>query len=298
MGVSAARGKAAHPKILEWTTVANGETMPSGKKARGRKNRAKKEATLAARQRTLWEPMVLGKNAATIPCEHMLLALPQIPQEGPAVSFMNCLASGAESFSDVDPRELCFLALSKFPVVMVEEGERSLVIDLLLRFLRNAFVQCSMINGEKWLYQKPANELMICSMINVLELLRTYSDITVVNWRAAKINNRLAGGNRRDLLKFVAKRLPCTCLKKLHSAARKKVEKVGICHGCTKRFPVSQLYVCTGCMLAAEYCSPACQRANWSLHKQYCGDPELISRDLPATTSSKGTDEVMVKYTS
>ena len=253
-----------------------------------------------------WEPIILrdnsgAKNATS--CEHMLAVLPRIPREGPAVSFMNYLAGEgffdrAKCLTGVDPMKLCFKPLSRFPVVAEKESERSMAIDLLLRFIRNVFVHGAAVEGEKWYHYRAHNEVVICIMINMLDIHRTYSDWNVVKRRAAKINNRLAGGNRRDLLKFVAKRLPCTCLKKLHSAARKKVEKVGICHGCTKRFPVSQLYVCTGCMLAAEYCSPACQRANWSLHKQYCGDPELISRDLPATTSSKGTDEVMVKYTS
>jgi len=61
------------------------------------------------------------------------------------------------------------------------------------------------------------------------------------------MSNRLASGNRRDVMKFVAKRLPCTCMKDLHSAARKKLAKVAICRGCGNRFPRSQLYVCAGC---------------------------------------------------
>mmetsp|Transcript_31241 Transcript_31241/g.74515 ORF Transcript_31241/g.74515 Transcript_31241/m.74515 type:complete len:93 (-) Transcript_31241:29-307(-) len=84
------------------------------------------------------------------------------------------------------------------------------------------------------------------------------------------MSNRLASGNRRDVMKFVAKRLPCACLKKLHSATRKKVAKIGVCDGCRKQFPSSDLYVCTGCMIA-EYCSKECQRAHWSRgHKGDC----------------------------
>ena len=72
------------------------------------------------------------------------------------------------------------------------------------------------------------------------------------------MENRLIAGNRRDIVKFVVKRLPCACLKKLHSAARKNLAKVGTCFGCVTRFPRSQLHVCTGCMLN-EYCSEECQ---------------------------------------
>ena len=40
---------------------------------------------------------------------------------------------------------------------------------------------------------------------------------------------------------------------------RKKVGKEGVCYGCYRKFLRSQLYICTGCMLA-EYCSRECQR--------------------------------------
>ena len=118
-------------------------------------------------------------------------------------------------------------------------------------------------------------------MINVLELYGMYNDWNVVGWRAGNISYKLSGGNRRDLVKFVAKRLPCTCLKKLYSAARKKLRKEGYCECCRTTFPRPQLYVCTGCMIA-EYCSKECQRAQWSTHRQLCGHPEVMSRDLPA----------------
>ena len=91
----------------------------------------------------------------------------------------------------------------------------------------------------------------------MLELLPTYSDWNVVKCRAIKMN-KLAAGNLRDRIKFVAKRLPCACLKKLHSATRKKVAKVGACYGCGRRLPRSDLHVCTGCMMA-QYCSRECQ---------------------------------------
>ena len=125
------------------------------------------------------------------------------------------------------------------------------------------------------------NEIMICIVINLLELFGTYSDRKVVRRRAVKIGVKFLGGNRRDVVKFVAKRMPCTCLKKLNSATREKVPKVGICFGCSKKFPRSELYVCVGCMIA-EYCSGECQRADWSRHKtRDCGHPEVMSGDLP-----------------
>ena len=86
------------------------------------------------------------------------------------------------------------------------------------------------------------------TMISVLELLGTYADKFVVEKRSIKTSYKLVDGNRRDTVKFVSKRLPCACLKKLHSDARKKLAKVGLCFGCKKQFPRSQLHVCTGCV--------------------------------------------------
>ena len=267
--------------------------MPSGKKARGRQNRARKEATRnaanAAYQRSQWEPTILrndGVENAVNSCEHLALCLNRIPEDGPAISFMNFIAGEgffdrAKSFTGIEVILLCPQSLSLYPEVAEKESERSLAIDLLLRFVRNVFVRDSAIDGESWFQQGHLNELMICCMINALELHGTYSDEIVVMRRSYKTFSKLAGGNRRDVVKFVAKRLPCICLKKLHSAARKKLRKVGKCVACHRQFPRSQLYVCTGCMVA-DYCSQACQRADWSHHKEGCGYPEVMRRDLPA----------------
>ena len=261
--------------------------MPSRKKARGRQSRAKKDAT---RQRTLWEPTILRNNgacnnAAASSCEHMLTSPPQIPQESHAVSFMNCLAGEGffdndASFTDRPPMMTCYNALSlSFPGVQKEDNERALAIDLLLRFVRNALVHASVIEGESWFRKRPLNESAICCMIHLLELLGTYSDLAVAKRRACKIGNRLIGGNRRDVVKYVGKRLPCTCMKELHHAVREKVAKVGTCDCCGNDFPRSELLICSGCMVT-DYCSKECQRADRSRHKDFCNNPEVMSRFL------------------
>ena len=266
--------------------------MAAGKKARGRQKRAMKEAR-AADLRSLWEPTILRNKgvdddaASSCDCEHLAL-FPEIPQGGPAVSFMNYIASEGVFANSLEYEcashcvELCVRSVLRFPKVREEESERSLATDLLLRFARNVFFHDLAMEGDDWFYYRNAQqEVAICNMIYALELLGTYSDRNVVTRRAFKMNNKLASGNRRDVVKFVAKRLPCTCLKELNYIVKEKMVKVGVCDCCENEFPRSDLYVCTGCMYN-QYCSRACQRAHWSCHKQNCGEPEVMSPDLPA----------------
>jgi len=126
-----------------------------------------------------------------------------------------------------------------------------------------------LVEGENWFHNHAQKEEAICSVIGELELYGANYNTYEVNWRTNKIWREFVGGNRRDVVKFVAKRLPCTCLKELHRAAREKVAKIGACIGCHKRFPRSELLVCTGCRYY-HYCSRACQRNHWSIHKKGC----------------------------
>ena len=128
--------------------------MPSGKKARGRQNRAKKEAT---RRRSLWEPTILGSGVNhgaydASSCEHTLAVLPPLPPAGLVISFMNSLAGEgffdkATRFTGDDPIGFCFRSLLCFPEILEVESERSLAIDLLLRFLRNVLLRNSVVGG-------------------------------------------------------------------------------------------------------------------------------------------------------
>ena len=45
-----------------------------------------------------------------------------------------------------------------------------------------------------WFHDRPQNEVVICIMVNVLELLGMYPDAIVVKRRAIKMNNMLVGG--------------------------------------------------------------------------------------------------------
>ena len=73
----------------------------------------------------------------------------------------------------------------------------------------------------------------------------------------------------RDLLKFLRKRLACSCLKEMHSEARRTLPKIGSCYNCKVAKQRASLMVCSRCRVA-QYCSKQCQGADWSEHEQYC----------------------------
>eukprot|EP00978_Attheya_sp_CCMP212_P043577 scaffold286780_cov47-Attheya_sp.AAC.2 len=70
----------------------------------------------------------------------------------------------------------------------------------------------------------------------------------------------------RGLVSAVSKRIPCSCLD--HEAQRLRAQpKVQVCNTCKKAD--CSLMRCTKCMIAL-YCSKACQREDWKIHKYAC----------------------------
>lgn len=122
--------------------------------------------------------VAVGANGTTIRRHQrfFLRSHAGIPQYGPAVSLMNHIAGkvyfGRATRFTGNPLGFCFQSLGDLPGVLPEKNEQSLAINLLLRFLRNAFVHCSMIGWESWFQQYHNNEVVICCMIKVLENLK------------------------------------------------------------------------------------------------------------------------------
>lgn len=67
---------------------------------------------------------------------------------------------------------------------------------------------------------------------------------------------------------YLAKQLPCRCLGGVAREARATPE-TGKCATCESQLPKARLKVCARCG-AAEYCSRACQKADWKSHKRVC----------------------------
>ena len=75
---------------------------------------------------------------------------------------------------------------------------------------------------------------------------------------------------RRDILKFLSRRISCSCLKDMHRQARLTITKTRRCEYCMEFKERDELMLCGGCRLL-EYCSIECQKADWKRdHTKSC----------------------------
>lgn len=76
-------------------------------------------------------------------------------------------------------------------------------------------------------------------------------------------------GNERDVIRFLKKRVSCSCLNDLYKQTKKKLPKVGMCNGCQKKKKRKDLMICNTCRVA-QYCCVGCQKQDWPDHKRTC----------------------------
>ena len=75
--------------------------------------------------------------------------------------------------------------------------------------------------------------------------------------------------NARGFVRFVATIIPCDCLDGKHAGMIKKKDNTVFCWNCVGETPIQNVLRCSRCK-TTNYCSEACQHANWSEHKQVC----------------------------
>ena len=115
----------------------------------------------------------------------------------------------------------------------------------------------------------------IATAIIVLENYNGTGDFNSATYNqatATKLRDLFAGDNNggiRDVLKLYRKRMTCSCLKELHSVARKTLPKLGACFHCGELKERSSLMICGKCKVH-QYCSNECQVAAWPEHKCRC----------------------------
>jgi hypothetical protein len=87
--------------------------------------------------------------------------------------------------------------------------------------------------------------------------------------------------DHRTIVSFFKNRIECTCLNEEYEKV-KGMPKMGICSNVNCKLPKrrverskGKLHCCSKCR-QRDYCSRACQKADWSNHKRTCGKAEKL----------------------
>ena len=83
-----------------------------------------------------------------------------------------------------------------------------------------------------------------------------------INAKVKNLSTNPKASGKRDLLKFISRRISCSCLKDMYRLAKRKMPKSRRCEYCDEVKERDQLMICGGCRLLG-YCSTECQAADW-----------------------------------
>ena len=241
----------------------------SRKKSKGKDRKAKKEQAV----RDKWLGWAIGENKATgksIECNHGCGLIPN-DLDHPVASFLNHFITYWDVHNEGNRTtiEMMQATFKRHQQVWTDESYKQTAVDILTTM------------GTNILLMEMSNErsgIMWAISIAKTIVLLDHHDSTVsfdVAIRNRRIRTRLrdlgsrTSSSRRDTLKFFSKRIPCSCLKKMHRKIRKTQPKIGSCWGCGREFERVSLSVCSRCTIS-QYCSRKCQVSDWPQHKFEC----------------------------
>jgi hypothetical protein len=161
------------------------------------------------------------------------------------------------------------------------------------------------VNEEGKLKMAAAIAIMVHHVENDFEMLGdTAFAVLVRKWKD------IMDSGEREITSFFNKRTNCDCLK-ARLEVLKDCQKMGICDCCLESFELKKLMLCSHCNIIqvrqmmcmiyrisfcaphstlpiAKYCSEACQKSNWSKHKQRGID--AVRKEIEEGSSESMTD--------
>ena len=234
--------------------------MSTKKKAKGKARKAKGAAK--KEPRVWWEEWAKYSH----PCLHGCV----LPSKGhPVYEFMDDWQKLTQTKEGMQPFPIMEMTLQKHREVWDNEEMKKMARDIIVSIGTNLI-----LSGKQQLVH---NAGCNCHCIILLENYR-YDDngLGVATHRGAAEMRDINGGVERDYIKFYLKRVSCSCLKKEYSKAKKTQSKEGCCSYCRQKQAWNTLMVCNQCKIE-QYCSRACQKAHWPIHKKTCHITTVIN---------------------
>ena len=244
--------------------------MVSRKRNKGKERKAKQAEAKAENEKvkittlqSIWREWARGKiyNFVIPQCDHGCNMLIPDNDSHPVSRFMNeyFLNCQHKRMLSIDNVRALFTAHQEF---WNNVSHRKMAINIMVRI------------GTNLMLTKAGGQDYITDAIMVIENYNGESDIDLVLARRSvasklRVLAHVGSSTRRDELKFYSKRITCSCLKKMHSEARKTMPKLGECYYCKVEQARALLRVCSRCRIT-QYCSKECQVADWPNHVLEC----------------------------
>ena len=244
----------------------------SRKKNKGKERKAKRVEAERTKAHENWWGLAIGGdkyNGKTITCDHGCKGLLPNNVDHPVSYFLDEIFTldswGAEL--------LAKMLQTKGEPILNNQRYREILIIVFISIGTNMLLDGGHIELMR--------ALILAKTISLLEHHNSGDGLAkAVNNRVVAIKRRdleICLSSRRDALKFFSKRVPCSCLKKMHQEARRTFPKTGQCAGCKKEKARDYLLVCSRCMIA-QFCSRECQVAYWPKHERFCDKYRHIAK--------------------
>ena len=253
-------------------------TMPSRKRNKGKERKAKKAGEEEKKRENvhkLWQGWARGYKSdcemsltKSIQCNHGCdIMIPDDPNH-PICSLMDAFFTDCKDLTNMQS------VLKLHPQVWHNSINRKVMINILVRMGANLLLSAyyHSLNNKVVSSVRGRGVILAITAITILENYNkemSIDKIVQTRYVAAKFRDIRENEGCRDELKFLSKRISCSCLKQMYSEARKTEPKMGVCHHCSVATERSLLYVCSKCRID-QYCSRACQVAHWPKHEKQC----------------------------
>ena len=267
--------------------------MPSRKKAKGKARKAAKEAK-AKEEESRAVIAANQRQEGSLEAQMQLLTIDNVTSQ-------QCM-HGCPSLS-TDEEKICMDFIDAFIAVFhsedklleaffkAQEATAETYADVYVSKLETV-ISMLLSRGTQLILDEENREAKLCAALAyyfeewiACEVRKITLDI---NWTKVC---ELYGADDHTLVSYYRKRIPCICLDKKYKEV-KSVKKMGWCHNPNCSHPGgmverSKMFSCARCG-EVNYCSAACQKANWKRHKKLCDIAVEVKAALNSSQKEEG----------